>query len=444
MMVSALRCLALVVLASLVCAAAFAIAPSSAARAAPPDAPVSWLSTGDSYASGEGITGTGAGVDVCARSRLASGPLAADLLRFTRGWTIAPELFSACTAARLVNFDDAMQSTGKSLWQMTLDQGPPGDLRFDVITVSLGGNDIDFSKVVQDCIGVPQNWGDLAELTPVGPSCDVRADALRERIDGLRPQLESLYTRLASNHLTSRGRLVVLGYPRLVAPSGEWAAWRGNRCSMVSRADADMLGDVAEYLDEQTVEAVEAANAHASGKIELVSRLNLFDRGDGHTLCAKGSTWLNGLTLGRGTLRPQHGFHPNELGHAATAEVVAARLDAALSLSDEPASSLPEVPETTAPPITTGRTYEPGDEFEASCVVAWPTAPVRYRDHIEMRMSCSGVPSQFLFVDVAYGDPDLPVTPSTGSMRVRGEIADIARSELGFTTLIVIADDVDL
>jgi len=59
-------------------------------------------------------------------------------------------------------------------------------------------------------------------------------------------------------------------------------------------------------------------------------------------------------------------------------------------------------------------------------------------------MTCDSVPlSQFLFVDVGYDDPDLPVTPSTGYMRVRGEIIDIARSELGFTTLIVFADQID-
>ena len=58
-------------------------------------------------------------------------------------------------------------------------------------------------------------------------------------------------------------------------------------------------------------------------------------------------------------------------------------------------------------------------------------------------MSCAGVPqNQFLFVDVAYPDPRLPVTPSTGRMLVTGKIVDISRSELGFTTLDVAASKI--
>jgi hypothetical protein len=45
---------------------------------------------------------------------------------------------------------------------------------------------------------------------------------------------------------------------------------------------------------------------------------------------------------------------------------------------------------------------------------------------------------------VTYGDPDLAVSPSRATMRVRGTIVDIIRSEYGFTVLAVAADDVDL
>ena len=61
-----------------------------------------------------------------------------------------------------------------------------------------------------------------------------------------------------------------------------------------------------------------------------------------------------------------------------------------------------------------------------------------------MRTSCGGVPSQFLFVDILYGDPDLPVTPSRSKMRVNGTIADVVRSEHGFSTLVVIADHIEV
>lgn len=61
-----------------------------------------------------------------------------------------------------------------------------------------------------------------------------------------------------------------------------------------------------------------------------------------------------------------------------------------------------------------------------------------------MRTFCPGVPDQFLFVDIVYDDPDLPVTPSRSTMQVKGEIADISRSEFGFTVLVVYASDIDV
>ena len=57
-------------------------------------------------------------------------------------------------------------------------------------------------------------------------------------------------------------------------------------------------------------------------------------------------------------------------------------------------------------------------------------------------MSCRDVPTEFQFVDVTYADPEFTVTPSTGPMRVEGKVVDIARSELGFQTLVVLASSV--
>lgn len=105
----------------------------------------------------------------------------------------------------------------------------------------------------------------------------------------------------------------------------------------------------------------------------------------------------------------------------------------------------PTTPSTIAePPASSGspKAFAQGDDFDATCVVAWPTAPERTSSSIAMRMSCTGVPSRYQFVDVTYGDPNLDVTPSTGSMHVRGTVQDVARSQLGFMTLVVLASDI--
>jgi hypothetical protein len=61
-----------------------------------------------------------------------------------------------------------------------------------------------------------------------------------------------------------------------------------------------------------------------------------------------------------------------------------------------------------------------------------------------MRMSCLGVPKQFLFVDVPSDDRNLPITPSTGHVQVTGRILDVAESEHGFRVLVVYASRVDI
>ena len=62
----------------------------------PPDRPISWLSTGDSYSSGEGSQNASG---TCQTSKSAWGPKSVKILREERSWRIGPELFSACTGA---------------------------------------------------------------------------------------------------------------------------------------------------------------------------------------------------------------------------------------------------------------------------------------------------------------------------------------------------------
>ena len=108
-----------------------------------------------------------------------------------------------------------------------------------------------------------------------------------------------------------------------------------------------------------------------------------------------------------------------------------------------PSSSPTPVEPSSEPTESIG--FEIGDSFADSCVVAWPTAPLTSSTSITMRMSCSRVPmSTYLFTDVTLWRPNLPVTPSTGSMEVRGTVVGIADSGLGFTVLVVEASDVEI
>jgi hypothetical protein len=177
-------------------------------------------------------------------------------------------------------------------------------------------------------------------------------------------------------------------------------------------------------------------------RVRYASRLAVFDDGGSyHSLCGRGVEWINTVFVFlRTTGRKENGFHPNDLGHLATAEHAAAVVEDFLGVRPVPVTS-PPTQATTPPTIDSGASkYAVGESFQGTCTVAWPTAPSRGRDNIQMRMTCPGVPSQFLFVDVIYGDPDLPVTPSRSTVRISGEIEDISRNELGFTVLVVNAN----
>lgn len=491
-------------LAGLSCFVALAT-PASARQTAPatvpaplPTHPISWLSLGDSYGAGEGATNA---TGYCQRSPNAGGPKAATILRDQRGWTIDPEVFAACTgylSQDLLHSRNDLAAARRDIYgkpieaptgsEVPADQslatwaqnGVPAGTKFDVVVASFGGNDIGFADVVKACIDITRTliqvgnavvpsvtgspWEAFARAVvadqlanrldpegcgPVGDELDSRVDDL---ISGSRSgqRLADVYRQAADALLAPGGVFVVLGYPRLTTPSKNWQAWRGNQCNMLSRSDADRLGRAAEHFDQQLRSTVEGIDS----RFAYVSRLDVFDDGENyHSLCSRGAEWLNTplVFLRDGTARPQRGFHPNDLGYLATAEAVAGLVDQRLGTTALPAPTLPPAvaesvaPTTLAVPLPTIRSneahYAVGDAFVATCTVAWPTAPARGTSSVTIRTTCPGVPAQFLFVDITIDNPDLPVTPSHSTVDVEGVIADISRSEFGFTVLVVYATD---
>jgi hypothetical protein len=117
------------------------------------------------------------------------------------------------------------------------------------------------------------------------------------------------------------------------------------------------------------------------------------------------------------------------------------------------------VPPSTAPPTTTPTTaptttttsppaapsFAIGARFNDDCVIAWPTAPSYTSTSIEMTMTCDHVPEgQYLFTNVTYDDPSLQPTPDSGTMHVIGRVEDVARSDYGYTELVVQASSVTI
>jgi hypothetical protein len=306
-------------------------------------------------------------------------------------------VFTACTGHHVDDLYIRNDPGRGSLWEWAVEQAGGGQPRFDVITLTFSGNDLGFADILIDCYAplghdVERGAGSWIDRVRNGAEratgCDVTEDELRTRLEAFTADgdnggdrkcaaagtcatatdrfliddggpggagskvtgsLATLYSTIVERHLTRRGRLVVVGYPRLFAPSGEWKARYGRRCAGFSRGDANMLGRVAEYFDTIIHQQVNRANAAIGGdRIAFVSALDLFggresqrDPEAGHEVCGNGEDWLNAWWADGSGKRVDASFHPHELGHAAEAKEVAARLAAIDWPTPPPRPTLP-------------------------------------------------------------------------------------------------------
>ncbi len=346
------------------------VAPAGPAVGETPSGDVSWVSTGDSYSSGEGVAGN---QGPCAQSDLAYGPRAAVRAR-DAGWNITAEAFTACTDHLVEDlFNRRPGVDNAALWDWGLEQGAPD--RVDLLTFSFGGNDIGFADLLIDCLPLPDSFtnavtgifrndsldvtgcdtpeqevnariaalldpprrgcegGRQADRLQDGPGydCDLLIDDWGDSDPGndLRGTLVDFYVYLANEHLTDRGHIVVAGYPNLFAPVGEWPRWKRIQCQGIGRGDTERLGRLSANLDDTLVQAVRAANDQLGrDRIQYLPRSIIYRDGS-HELCGTGEDWLNGVSIDRGdgTVRKDTSFHPNAAGHAATAAGLITQLE---------------------------------------------------------------------------------------------------------------------
>jgi lysophospholipase L1-like esterase len=251
------------------------------------------LALGDSFSSGQGAGSydpdTNGDGNTCFRSRLAWPQQLARKLRLVP----LPSLACSGAVARQVTQDDgSRKEPERRRSQIGRIAGGP-----DVVTITIGGNDVGFADVLKHCVFD-------AECTeryrrPNGDLLDREIARLAERLPGVYG---------AIRNAAPDARLIVVGYPRLFPEkhSGNCAASR-----RISSREA-------EYLNERTraLNAAIAGAAHASGA-EFVDVTEAFD---GAELRCTGKTYMNRLRL-QPKLFPAS-FHPNAAGQERLAEVI--------------------------------------------------------------------------------------------------------------------------
>lgn len=220
---------------------------------------------GDSYASGYGVPPYSA----CGRSQ------SAYAVQLDGREKVTLDDFVACAGATTVTVVSGGQLSAL-------------DSDTDLVTISVGGNDIGWSATVGACLG------------GTDPQCAASLALTRAKITNLLPGLlDTVYSGVAAG--APHAHVMVTGYPRLFSPA--YGAFLG-----ASPAEQEALNDGADLLNGVIADA---AAAHGFQFVDITKRF--LDHG-----ANAADPWL------LGPFDPA-AFHPNAQGYAAyTAAVTAA------------------------------------------------------------------------------------------------------------------------
>ena len=287
-----------------------------------PKASGRYVALGDSYSAGEGLAPFEAGTedvedggDRCHRSADMAYPL---LLTFVDTYQ-TERVFRACSGANVENLFDVVQDHSGVPNRLGLQVGPgiAGD-DVTLVTISVGGNDVDFAKVLSFCF---DEGPDCSQLPYKGEydSLEVWADAV---IPALREELTGFYVRL--REAFSRARIVVLGYPALFpAKQPSIHSVHTAVCSLLFRKwsapERQAIRDWGARLNRIIFEATEQAR---SG-IEFVDPAPYFAT---HEPCSSGGEWVRFVGLTNDAVR-QGSFHPLPDGQRMMARIISCYLD---------------------------------------------------------------------------------------------------------------------
>ena len=242
------------VAATVVGVVALLVAPAQAAAPA-------YVALGDSYSSGTGTRTYISDGTTCQRSVYAY----PSLLASARGYALN---FRACSGAKITDVTNL--------------QLPAVTSSTAYVTISVGGNDAGFSKVLSTCA---QPWW--------AADCNGAIDKARAYINNTLPAaLNTLYRAIRSR--APSAEVVAVGYPRI---------FHGVDCNALtwfSAAEMTRLNSTADLLNSTTSSAASAAG---------LSFANPTSRFVGHAVCDS-PEWINGLSS-----PVSESYHPKISGH---------------------------------------------------------------------------------------------------------------------------------
>jgi lysophospholipase L1-like esterase len=259
------------------------------------------LSLGDSYSSGEGAGNYEPGTDTSGNSCHRSDNAWPTLLAHRRNMSAMPA--PACSGAVLDDVLDGRPSSGqpeRRRSQIGRISGKPA-----LVTITIGGNDLGFRKVLEDCIG----------SNCINDYHHASVDDLDSAIDTLARRLPAAYRRIQA--AAPAARVVVVDYPKLF-PDSDPAHPTPNCAAdeLITPTEGNYLNEKFQRADVAILDAAHQAGVTA---VDVSTALK-----DGELTCS-GTQYFNHASPQLNVLSAS--FHPNAAGQ----EQLAAAVQAALS-----------------------------------------------------------------------------------------------------------------
>jgi hypothetical protein len=175
-----------------------------------------------------------------------------------------------------------------------------------IVTIGIGGNDIGFSGIVQNCV----------ELNPLGSGCKGDyvtggRDLLRERIAATSGDIDAVL--VEAKRRAPRAEIFLVGYPTILPETGN-GCWP---TVPIVASDVAYLRGVAKALNTMLQQRATANGVHY---------VDTATSSIGHDLCS-GSRWVEAIV----PTRDAAPVHPNASGMANTGRVVAAAINAVVT-----------------------------------------------------------------------------------------------------------------
>jgi lysophospholipase L1-like esterase len=294
------RITATLIAALLLAVGGFALYLGTRARVAPP----LYVALGDSYTTGAGIPRQIEIRSGCERSTRSYPVLVADHLGLSR----AHFRDVSCGGAQIADLT-APQHTGSAVDPPQLAALTTGTT---LVTLGIGGNDLDFSGVITRCVELDLPGillDDLRHTSDDRAPCHASyaaggTDQIRQKIQAIAPKLSAALVQIRDR--ASHARVFVIGYPDLLPAHGA--------------ACTDVLGitpaDIA-YLnsEELVLNRMLAAQATAAGD----GYIDTYTPSTGHDACSDAATrWIEPLLPDA----PASPMHPNARGEQGIAAAV--------------------------------------------------------------------------------------------------------------------------